>query len=421
MIRECFFAIRKNIMLTFFMLILTFFSLYFLFMLLFFGRMNDVSAFQEFSLDNIERFEITSPNEPWEFGFSNELLGQENILERLQYVYSVFREADEFGLYAMDIHRFLRIEHVILSTLAISQQTFERFGTEISLYSGRSFIADDFVLTFDNPISVLVGYHFKEDNPIGDRFYGTYFGRELEFEIIGILEPRQKFFSSNPGVEHLLDNLIVLPFGHFETPRTDFEYRFLTEWYGDKIFESPILVNDTPESINTMFNIIYSTMVEVDIDYRLINAGWTQHLVNEIQTINLVVHQTSAVRNLFVGSALSIFGIFLLLTIIKYNQRKTTYHTYVLLGQPIWKVMVANLAGNAVFFLITIWMAVDVVAIRSGLLITVVDDHTRLFLQRLAIENSLALRYMIGYGVLLFIIANIYQITRLSYLYKKGR
>lgn len=94
-----------------------------------------------------------------------------------------------------------------LNTLEVSQYAYEKIPA--SLKSGRPFSSEDFTLTYESKIPVIVGNDYEDFLSVGDEFQIQYYMKTIKAEVIGILEKNSEIYL--PNFSMLTDGYMVFP------------------------------------------------------------------------------------------------------------------------------------------------------------------------------------------------------------------
>ncbi|MGL5713523.1 MAG: hypothetical protein ACRCXT_20615 [Paraclostridium sp.] len=127
--------------------------------------------------------------------------GQDKFYEEYKYSENVH----EYGDVIVNGDKLSGINNKILSKNIIEKYNF-------NVISGRMLNNDDFILNNVNAtIPVLVGYEFKDEYNIGDKFEADLYYKRLQFEVIGILEKDTYINKAESDDIEYLDTYIITP------------------------------------------------------------------------------------------------------------------------------------------------------------------------------------------------------------------
>lgn len=156
--------------------------------------------------------------------FINDLRNQKNFTyAKYTSNHNVFinnEELEKRGLSKNDLNNFLAYDSGDPKLTSLLSHQMDRNGFnhfKFKFYDGRGFKEDDYILkSSSDTVSIILGYKYKDIFNIGEKIRFVYAGKQLEGEIIGILEKDSSIFNNNINLTPL-DNEIILPL-------TDFEY-----------------------------------------------------------------------------------------------------------------------------------------------------------------------------------------------------
>lgn len=185
--------------------------------------------------------------------FINELRNQDDfIYTKYNAEQNVIINRDEMekrGVEDKDINQFIYSESYDFSSINLASYQMDRLGFEyfnFKMYDGRSFSEDDYILESESDkLPIILGYNYKDIFNIGEKIKYIYAGKEMEGEVIGILEKNSAIFNDNI-YSMPLDNRIILPLADFKYIAKDGE-----EQFNQSIVYSDMLAANIIASINS--------------------------------------------------------------------------------------------------------------------------------------------------------------------------
>ena len=99
---------------------------------------------------------------------------------------------------------------VAAEALQAAHRFFELFPVQIS--EGRAFTDEDYDCLNSRRIPVILGSAYNESFSVGDTFEGYYIMERFVFEVIGLAESGNPFYSSAENRPVLTDRYIIMPF-----------------------------------------------------------------------------------------------------------------------------------------------------------------------------------------------------------------
>lgn len=185
--------------------------------------------------------------------FINELRNQDDfIYTKYNAEQNVIINRDEMekrGVEDKDINQFIYSESYDFSSINLASYQMDRLGFEyfnFKMYDGRSFSDDDYILESElDKLPIILGYNYKDIFNIGEKIKYIYAGKDMEGEVIGILEKNSAIFNDNK-YSMPLDNRIILPLADFKYIAKDGE-----EEFNQSIVYSDMLSANIIASINS--------------------------------------------------------------------------------------------------------------------------------------------------------------------------
>ena len=185
--------------------------------------------------------------------FINELRNQDDfIYTKYNAEQNVIINRDEMekrGVEDKDINQFIYSESYDFSLINLASYQMDRLGFEyfnFKMYDGRRFSEDDYILESESDkLPIILGYNYKDIFNIGEKIKYIYAGKEMEGEVIGILEKDSTIFNDNI-YSMPLDNRIILPLADFKYIAKDGE-----EQFNQSIVYSDMLSANIIASINS--------------------------------------------------------------------------------------------------------------------------------------------------------------------------
>ncbi|MCL1990932.1 MAG: hypothetical protein FWG67_08600 [Defluviitaleaceae bacterium] len=462
-IKLLYFSLRKNGVLQLLIAVFTFFSLIFLITLLRFSRhhdqlLNDISERNEF-FENVQVFHLTDGHGGFFYGaevHEEPIFLQADGLERMKEFHYNLRLSNEFYVASAHTGMFLEID----ASQFLGGEAFH-FGYEwgltgpladgrgnyfyqikaasldyaawnlssMEMKHGRAFQAEDFSL-FSGRIPIILGYQYANYYEIGDLITMYFLAFQFDFEVIGILAENQRLFNEVTGT--YLDYSILKPLISFGNPLNEEERRFQSIYYNNKSLSAYIFVDDTPEAVNQMHNIIYTAAAHLNIPYSFSMTDHTFVLHGEM--VNLIHHHTGVIHRLLINSILLIALIILFLSTIKYHRQKSVYQVHALLGISKSKQWLALLLENLIFNGLTVFIALYYSVFYSGIMYT---SYQRAFFSTYDISRwpifweavifdsfsfyHLSLQPALSYSLFLLLVSIIYPTIKIHQLYKGVR
>lgn len=427
-------SLRNNLIINVLLGVLSYFTIYLLFVLLFHGTAPNI-ADSNCRVIEFERFcqpSAIEDHEVFQVILDSDWMNrnESNIsLEKFQFFYyDILHGTDAFTAFSFGMGQPLFVGGASIAVEKFDRNAFELFGTELEILAGRNFIIEDFVV-FNGYFPILLGYEFYEHNEVGDRFTALYFGLEQTFEVIGILAPHQ--FQGGSNSPRLLDIVLVMPFvsrRYFsEDPQ---ELSFWEEIYRNLAY-SLILVENTPDAIDTAINILNAGSEEIGIPYFLTSMG--EHIPQTIEVRNLVRHQREVMMILFANIAFIMSVVIMILMSIKYRMREKTYNTLMLNGVSKWKLLTPIILETVLIFSIVFLIVNEYLVFDSGFLsrrelltdqqliqFLGENSNVRWFVYRFTWSENHTMLYLLLYTVVLCMISLIFPVIKLKKLYKKG-
>lgn len=180
--------------------------------------------------------------------FINELRNQDDfIYTKYNAEQNVIIKRDEMekrGVEDKDINQFIYSESYDFSSINLASYQMDRSGFEyfnFKMYDGRSFNEDDYILESESDkLPIILGYNYKDIFNIGEKIKYIYAGKEMEGEVIGILEKGSAIFNDNK-YSMSLDNRVILPLADFKYIAKDGEEQFnQSTVYSDMLFANII-------------------------------------------------------------------------------------------------------------------------------------------------------------------------------------
>ncbi|MEN8435961.1 hypothetical protein NX821_003221 (plasmid) [Clostridium septicum] len=156
--------------------------------------------------------------------FINDLRSQKDFTyAKYTSIQNVFVNNEEFekrGVSKNNLNNFLSSSSGDPNVISLLSHQMDKNGFdhfEFEVYEGRSFNNEDYVLkSSSDELSIILGYNYKDILKVGEKIKFIYAGKQLEGEVVGILEKDSSIFNNNINVTSLDNELII--------PLTDFEY-----------------------------------------------------------------------------------------------------------------------------------------------------------------------------------------------------
>ncbi|MEG1132542.1 MAG: hypothetical protein RSD77_09495 [Romboutsia sp.] len=138
-------------------------------------------------------------------------------------------ELDKIGIGKSDLNKFISPDLGDPNLTALSSHQMDKNGFDyfkFDTYEGRGFNKEDYILkSSSDQLSIILGYNYKDIFNVGEKIKYTYAGKQLEGEIVGILEKDSRIFNNNID-EISLDNEIIIPLTDFEYMPEDMEEQY---------------------------------------------------------------------------------------------------------------------------------------------------------------------------------------------------
>jgi len=450
------FYFRFNLILDFLTVIFSFFSLSLLFVLFsFLIHTNNYFTTVNEEFDNVQIFHLNELVGGIIYGQSTEndpLWLQSNGLERLKSFYYDVLLLAEFSVAPVNNSQFLEIRvdeffggeafqlgyeegwnagklpfegnyFYQIKAVTLNQFAWELLPVEIA--SGRGFQDEDFGVISET-IPIVLGYQYMNYYNIGDLIAAYYAAIDLEFEVIGFLAENQVIFLDTS--DYFVDFYILIPFVTFGEAQTAEERDFQGFYYTMKALNTYIFVEDTPESINHMYNVIHVSSEELDFSYFFSLMDHT--IIRHHELNNLIHHHTEVVQVLLYSSMVLLAAIIVILTRIKYNNQRKLYAIYMMMGISRYKQIAMIVLLNAVVFALIIFSVLyyavfysDIILVGEQLIFFAEHGISRwsVFWEYITFDifgfHHVSLQRTALFGILLFLISIIYPVLKINKLY----
>lgn len=168
-------------------------------------------------------------------------------------------EIEKRGIDNKDISQFIYSESKDLGLINLDSYQMDESGFEyfnFKMHDGRSFNEDDYILESESEeLPIILGYNYKDIFNVGEKIKYIYAGKEMEGEVIGILEKNSVIFNNNTD-STLLDNKTILPLPDFKYMPKDAEEQYHQSIvYLDMLNGANIITSIKSNNINITRNI----------------------------------------------------------------------------------------------------------------------------------------------------------------------
>ena len=231
-----------------------------------------------------------------------------------------------------------------LNTLELSFDGYQRIWKPLK--EGCSFSQEDFNLTYENKIPVIVGHDYNGFLSVGDEFYVQYYMEPIKVEVIGILEEDAELHL--PSLSMMIDGYMIFPNVEIVKERNDLYFHntiMMLEknegYIGVRHLEDfPAVINEISE-ISDTYNFSYNVDTIKD-KYKYIkeheSCPENVEIIENEDNSEIEVHNrlTSFQKNLLImllvlGTAIVLYGLFLWCKCIKksscFEERVVVYKT----------------------------------------------------------------------------------------------